>query len=515
MPTDTKLNQLIINQLTQEQYDEAKAAGTLSDTELYITDSDDDPQVKSNLSQTIDDSTTKYPSNKAVKDESSRITTLMNTKVSNCITKIPQDIKLELNNNNTIVLKKESKVYVPNGFKQSQTKLYAWLVNDNEIYYTESETPVVGDKTFNEKRIYTNYKIHEVSGTTLVLQKGSGQIIMQVTVTRDTSKDIYTLEPKFDTVTITQDVSDSADSKRETLLFYRVGQNVLEAMPVDYCFSSPTAPSIFLGGNYAVWYDTTNNVIKLTGDGGSTWNTGYCFPICLAQETTTTYSISQVFNGFGYIGWTIYAFPGVKGLVPNGRNADGSLRSIEFTLDKVYTFYKSFGGNATVGIYFDIVGDKLYVTKDIESYDEENNLFKLHNFPNAKVVLIGNATVINIGRNFSPFATKKVFHALDYSDKSTISGWSKPSSRYINLSVAASGSAYTAPANGYFSWYCYQNNNGYIFVQSSASLLPNRVANASNDIAGFIPVKKGDIVMVEYANLTFNRLRFIYAEGEN
>lgn len=81
MPTDIKLNQLIINQLTQEQYDEAKAAGTLSDTELYITNSDDDPQVKSNLSQTIDDSTTKYPSNKAVKDESSRITTLMNNYV--------------------------------------------------------------------------------------------------------------------------------------------------------------------------------------------------------------------------------------------------------------------------------------------------------------------------------------------------------------------------------------------------------------------------------------------------
>lgn len=79
MPTDTKLNQLIINQLTQEQYDEAKAAGTLSDTELYITDSDDDAQVKSNLSQTIDDSTTKYPSNKAVKDESSRIVSIMDT----------------------------------------------------------------------------------------------------------------------------------------------------------------------------------------------------------------------------------------------------------------------------------------------------------------------------------------------------------------------------------------------------------------------------------------------------
>lgn len=42
MITDTKLNQLMINKLTQEQYDEAKAASMLSDTKLYITDSDDD-----------------------------------------------------------------------------------------------------------------------------------------------------------------------------------------------------------------------------------------------------------------------------------------------------------------------------------------------------------------------------------------------------------------------------------------------------------------------------------------
>ena len=55
------------------------------------------------------------PSTKAVKDESSRITTLIDTKISNCITYIPQDIKLELNNNNTIVLKKGSIVYIPNG----------------------------------------------------------------------------------------------------------------------------------------------------------------------------------------------------------------------------------------------------------------------------------------------------------------------------------------------------------------------------------------------------------------
>ena len=401
------------------------------------------------------------PSTKAVSDESSRITTLMNTKVSNCITYISQDIKLELNNNNTIVLKKGSIVYIPNG-------------------------------TGN-----------------------------------------------FDKVTITQDVSDGADSNRETMLFYRVGQNSLEAMPVEFCFSGSTAPTSFLGGNYAVWYDTTNNVIKLTKNGGSTWDTNYCLPICLAHETTTTYSISQVFNGFGYIGSTIYALPGVKGLIPNDRNADRSLKNIEVIQDSVKTMtipsymagrkhcpLQLFFNNELGGIYVDnynwgtvatlkdLPRDKRYASY----YCLEDNL--VHYFNVSGVESINKclfAAKFDVGddNKITSFTPKTVFHALDYNDKSTISGWSMPSSRYINLTLGASGSTYTAPANGWFSWYCYQNNNGYIFVQTSASLLPNRVANASNDIAGFIPVKKGDTVMVEYANLTFNRLRFIYAEGEN
>lgn len=39
MATDTRISQLIINKLTKAQYDEAKAAGNISDVELYfITD---------------------------------------------------------------------------------------------------------------------------------------------------------------------------------------------------------------------------------------------------------------------------------------------------------------------------------------------------------------------------------------------------------------------------------------------------------------------------------------------
>ena len=40
MATDTKISQLIINKLTQAQYNEAKAAGNISDTELYLITDD-------------------------------------------------------------------------------------------------------------------------------------------------------------------------------------------------------------------------------------------------------------------------------------------------------------------------------------------------------------------------------------------------------------------------------------------------------------------------------------------
>ena len=58
----------------------------------------------------------------------------------------------------------------------------------------------------------------------------------------------------------------------------------------------------------------------------------------------------------------------------------------------------------------------------------------------------------------------KWLEALDYNDKSEISGWGMPSSRYINLTLGASGTVYTAPANGYFAVhtdniYCYRVYN--------------------------------------------------------
>lgn len=513
MPTDTKLNQLIINQLTQEQYDEAKAAGTLSDTELYITDSDDD--------------------------------VLTNNIISNCITYIPQDIKLKLNNG-TLTLKAGSKLYIPNGFETSiRRPLYAWLVNDNEIYYTESKTPAVGDKTFNEKGIYTYYKVHDVSGLTLVLQKGkdTDSVIMQTTVTRDTSKDTYfskpdTSKPKFDVITIESDkIVDCGSVTGKT--FIRVYQNQLPygEIPVSI-FYSGSDPSRIKG----IFYNTTTNEIKYYIDGAATGN--ICsFPVAeITVNNGKVTSIDQIFNGFGYIGSTVYALPGIKGLIPNGRNADGSLRSTEFTLDKVTI--ETLSGVHSRNYKYYLARESIYakqiwrqsVTKDWISekeptqaaysywYNPKTNIAK-RSLTDASVWDESFASLhiftCNITNDrITSFTPKTVFHALDYNDKSTISDWSMPSSRYIDLSLAASGSTYIAPANGWVTVSKRTNANNQmseLLNKTCGNLGMRSIESVTGRLTlALLPVKKGDTFQCNYtAGGTLAYFCFIFSEGEN
>lgn len=465
MPTDTKLNQLIINQLTQEQYDEAKAAGTLSDTELYITDSDDEAQVKSNLSQIIDDSTTKYPSNKAVKDESSRITTLMDTKISNCITYIPQDIKLELNNG-TLTLKAGSKVYIPNG----------------------------------------------------------AGVFDVVTIASDI-KYKYTYAPSSDSFVM--------------LFINQSGTAFVNSRLEFACFSGETQPS----GNYINWYKTNENRMYSIGNNATIEDSGFSFPIARVIQGSdgVTKSIDQVFNGFGYIGSTVFALPGVKGLIPNGRNADGSLKSIEVVQNsvKIMTmasymagrkhcplelfFNNELGGMAinfnnwgVVATLKDLPRDKLYAAY----HCLEDNF--VHYFNNTGVESIDKclfAATFAVGddNKITSFTPKTVFHALDYNDKSTISGWSMPSGRFIDLTLGASGSNYTAPANGFFFVEKVTQAVGQFLIFNTANMEQESIAvNAANWVGGFVPIKKGGKCKIIYtASGAVGYFRFIYAEGEN
>lgn len=118
-------------------------------------------------------------------------------------------------------------------------------------------------------------------------------------------------------------------------------------------YSQDTAPSGF--GQYALWYDTAENIVKITDDSGSTWQNYGSLPIGVftMAGTGATKKVKHVFNGVGYIGTTVFAVPGVKGLMADGLNEDGSYKSIERTFDRFVMRSMAFDRTAFYGVVLD------------------------------------------------------------------------------------------------------------------------------------------------------------------
>lgn len=399
-------------------------------------------------------------------------------KITNCITEIPQRIKLELNNG-TLTLKAGSEVIVPNGF--------------------------------------------EADGTT----------------------------PKFDYVTIENDLTYKPTWGNGWKNFAYVFNNGtgLGMCREDYVSSGATEPTI--KGSGQVWYDTANNIMKRYN--GTTWLTTTNDTLFLAETTGGSdgiASIDQVFNGFGYIGSTVWVDKGVKGLIPNGRNEDGTLNNVEITTTKLTTTTNPFGANPTPSscLAVTISGVIGVMHKFIESNVEPTTTYTFWFNPITNKILYAGATAgVWIEQNAIPVASldwtyvadpktntftslipKQPFRAVDYNDavlKDTLidaseAGIGFPSAKYANLTLGASGTTYTAPANGYVVFRKQATAVGQ-YVQLAlhdGTQLQYWVQSATNNglVAATIPVKKGATFVVSYtlagsSNSVFN---FVYAQGE-
>jgi hypothetical protein len=373
---------------------------------------------------------------------------------TNCITEIPQDIKLELNNG-TLTLKAGSKVYVPNG-----------------------------------------------SGV-------------------------------FNAVTIARDIIFTQNSQ--------LGQNFIYVSPTGTSLSrhnntasGTSVPSGFTG----TFYNTSTNAIYYYNNG--TQSAGpYSFPIAIVtigtNNTATVSSIDQVFNGFGYIGSTIFALPGVKGLIPNGRNDDGSLRNIEARTDSVITYTNINSGNRCYsfkspvnGIWTEINyktdGSLSTGTQSNNWFFDENANYWMHNGNKSYNWVDFAHSAVNTNSPFAitSFSPKLPFQAVDRNDSSWVAAQAMPSGKYVDLTLGASGSSYTAPANGYFvlnkaSTAAKQYVALHVKDDNGNDLLSYQLsATAENHFLGFCqPVMKGHRLVLTYKiDGTTYFFRFIYAEGE-
>lgn len=263
--------------------------------------------------------------------------------VSKCITEIPQDIKLELNNG-TLTLKAGSKYYYPNG-----------------------------EGVFEIRTVPTD--------TTLTQGWGSSQTFL-LFVRSDGSLGIY-------------------DTAR--------------------CYSGTSSVS------EGAYYNTNDNKVYVYNGGSLDYQASLPIAKITGQSPTIT-SIDQVFNGFGYIGSTRFALPGIKWLSPDNRNADGTLKSIQRTNTNVLVETLSSG---TVNNIVMVLGTGSIWTsgKYIESETEPSGNYIIWYKPSENILRdkaegswnINNNVVVYgyydaVSSQITSFRTKQPFHAMDYND---------------------------------------------------------------------------------------------------
>lgn len=351
---------------------------------------------------------------------------LANTnRITNCITHIPQNINLELNEG-ILTLKVGSKVYIPNGFEEDgTTPKFDTIIIPNNITYPLSHTTV-------EKRL-----VSVVESDTIAL---TGWSYVNVN-------------------------------------------------------SGTTNP-----GLGQVWYDTATNLIKLSSDGGSTWTaTRLSLPVCFGKYTNGFgfNSLNQAFNGFGYIGSTVFALPGIEGLLAAGRNEDGTLKSNKIILNSVITNTLSGTTTGQLTFWLNNEGEIHRQHSRLFNYDEINNSFSSNgvNFDNALVC----GTYEVSSSKITSMSSHTSFHALDYNDKNNVIKWGIPDYT-AGISIA---SGYTASMPGIFMFgsNTYSSNptfsvNGSV-IYTSQGFGSERMCNNV-----FILLKAGDVISWSQANAT-------------
>lgn len=98
------------------------------------------------------------------------------------------------------------------------------------------------------------------------------------------------------------------------------------------------------------------------------------------------------------------------------------------------------------------------------------------------------------------------------------SGFGFPSSNFEDLELGASGTEYTAPANGYFYLQKVTSSTSqwvWVFNQTRGYSSCAQVYPSGNKAVASVQAQKGDIVLITYtAAGATDYFRFIYAEGE-
>ena len=294
------------------------------------------------------------------------------------------------------------------------------------------------------------------------------------------------------------------------------GTLTLKAGSKCYLKTDTTTPSVTISsdltttqttdGTYFAIYDGSalTTVLTTTYD-YSTLPSTYSLPLAIVTVSSGAISsINQVFNGFGYIGSTVFVLPGVKGLIPQGRNTDGTLKNNPFTVNTVLA--QTFSGTYIQKLVLN--GSGMGVAN--ATYNEITN----YTSPYSTYCIAADITTSS--GTITALTPKTVFHAVDYNDSNYIANCAMPSSRYIDLSTGiSSGYYYTAPADGYLTINKGGTNGDWLYMLNTTNHINSGVQyTGSYNGRLFVPVQKGHIIQVQFQGSGIvNEFRFIYANS--
>ena len=244
------------------------------------------------------------------------------------------------------------------------------------------------------------------------------------------------------------------------------------------------------------------------------YDTQECWlPLGLATRNTEGLStIDLVFNGIGFLVSTVFALPGVSGLIPAGRTEDGKLKYEMFNTGKILsTEFNLPSYNGPAILYFK--ADGIFFQSE-DYFDEIENQMKS---PDYQGTLQAGRVFISNGK-ISEFFPPKI--AQIYTSASWIGSRGKPSGKMLPLTLGASETNYYAPSNGWIfldktataagqliAYLCYKDGKLtiYEFVQ----------AIKSSTLQLLFPVSKGQEFKIVYdAAGSTNAFNFIFDEGE-
>lgn len=129
---------------------------------------------------------------------------------------------------------------------------------------------------------------------------------------------------------------------------------------------------------------------------------------------------------------------------------------------------------------------------------------------------VQNANLINAGRIEEKLVDKVDTNAnnLTAEGKSLIAGYPMPSSRSVSLTVGASGTQYTAPANGWFYAKAVSTGAGQELTFTGRLASTSRSTGSGQNLFASVPILKNDPTTLWYGNVTIDTFMFVYAEGD-